>query len=363
MLAKRNVHAQRGHNAEQTPCWTKCREDSRRRKVQSHEGAEMTQGQEEEHGVTTNTSIDEAGTNGDRNYWRPSYMFHWLRAVGGDVEDAYKHFPRYNGKQSYEELQLDEPEPMVKEEEDDNSSVWSHMSDYDEIGSMPDFEVPEGESIEIEQTPKGEECLRPKIVRSNHVGTTRDVYDHEGTTHVDCISSTEETTGTPKGENEIKNEYPWHYANENKVKIVHEPRQGKTMWRDVQQTHFVKHWSTAEAEARKEPQHSKSCGTEANGINCFVRGTTSKRPTRKSMRFEEDDSDEEEEQMVCAMTGRVWESFPFPVIIDSGACASVMPNGWCKHVPFQKRRSPNRESSSGQPTEAKSSMKDNGQCP
>ena len=95
-----------------------------------------------------------------------------------------------------------------------------------------------GKSIEIEQTSKGEEWLRPMIVRNNHVGTTRDVYDHEGTTHADCLSSIEETAGTPQGGNKIKNEYPWHYADENKVKLVHETRRGRTMWRDVQQTYF-----------------------------------------------------------------------------------------------------------------------------
>ena len=30
--------------------------------------------------------------------------------------------------------------------------------------------------------------------------------------------------------------------------------------------------------------------------------------------------------------GERWEDLPFPVIIDSGACASVMPTEWCPHV-------------------------------
>lgn len=32
------------------------------------------------------------------------------------------------------------------------------------------------------------------------------------------------------------------------------------------------------------------------------------------------------------MNGASWESLPFPIIVDSGACASVMPTGWCDHV-------------------------------
>ena len=38
--------------------------------------------------------------------------------------------------------------------------------------------------------------------------------------------------------------------------------------------------------------------------------------------------------MVCNMTGQTWENLPFPIIIDSGACASVMPTSWCNHVPI-----------------------------
>ena len=34
------------------------------------------------------------------------------------------------------------------------------------------------------------------------------------------------------------------------------------------------------------------------------------------------------------MAGQSWESLPFPIIIDSGACASVMPTECCNHVPL-----------------------------
>ena len=33
------------------------------------------------------------------------------------------------------------------------------------------------------------------------------------------------------------------------------------------------------------------------------------------------------------MIGQGWENLPFPIIINSGACASVMPTSWCSHVP------------------------------
>ena len=50
---------------------------------------------------------------------------------------------------------------------------------------------------------------------------------------------------------------------------------------------------------------------------------------------EDDESDEEPGHLVCNMTGQRWERLPFPIIIDSGACASVMPTDWCNHIPVQ----------------------------
>ena len=50
----------------------------------------------------------------------------------------------------------------------------------------------------------------------------------------------------------------------------------------------------------------------------------------------DDEYDEENPAMVCDMTGQSWESFTFPIIIDSGACASVMPTSWCNHVPLNE---------------------------
>ena len=35
--------------------------------------------------------------------------------------------------------------------------------------------------------------------------------------------------------------------------------------------------------------------------------------------------------LVCKMSGDPWESMPYPIIVDSGASASVMPASWCAH--------------------------------
>ena len=37
-------------------------------------------------------------------------------------------------------------------------------------------------------------------------------------------------------------------------------------------------------------------------------------------------------RMICNMTGNNWESLPYPIIIDSGAAASVMLAKWCAHI-------------------------------
>ena len=61
----------------------------------------------------------------------------------------------------------------------------------------------------------------------------------------------------------------------------------------------------------------------------------SRRKTGREQRLDElesDDSEGEEERLVRNMTGEELEDLQFPVIIDSGACASVMPTDWCPHV-------------------------------
>ena len=50
----------------------------------------------------------------------------------------------------------------------------------------------------------------------------------------------------------------------------------------------------------------------------------------------EDDPEDEPSSMVCQMIGESWGQLPFPIIIDSGACTSVMPSSWCPHVPTEE---------------------------
>lgn len=54
------------------------------------------------------------GDGDDREYWRPRYMFHWLRAMGGNIKDAYKTFETYRGKESYKQLELEPPKEWME---------------------------------------------------------------------------------------------------------------------------------------------------------------------------------------------------------------------------------------------------------
>ena len=68
-----------------------------------------------------------------------------MKAVGWQVKDAYQAFENYNGKASYDQLQLEPPAPRTAE--DGDTDVSSHMSDYDELGYSPiSLDEPNGES-------------------------------------------------------------------------------------------------------------------------------------------------------------------------------------------------------------------------
>ena len=47
-------------------------------------------------------------------------------------------------------------------------------------------------------------------VRSNRVGTTREVFDHGSTTHVDCETSAKGTCEPSMDMKGIENDYPWY---------------------------------------------------------------------------------------------------------------------------------------------------------
>ena len=66
----------------------------------------------------------------------------------------------------------------------------------------------------------------------------------------------------------------------------------------------------------------------------MISGSWNSKAKRKAQ--DVSDSEEESTELVWNMTGYSWESVPFPIIIDPGACAFVMPTIWCSHVPIRE---------------------------
>ena len=70
-------------------------------------------------------------------------------------------------------------------------------------------------------------------------------------------------------------------------------------------------------------------------LDCMMHGPFQ---ANQSCRNREDPNDDEEMQVqqLCQMIGEAWEQFLYPIIIDPGACASVMPTNWRSHVPIRE---------------------------
>ena len=90
-------------------------------------------------------------------------MFHWLKHVGGSIEEAYRYFEQYEGMKSHLELQLDEPTTMQREDDEYNGSEWSHMSDYDAMGMAPNAEDQResGEGVFGVRSGRGDDSYTP----------------------------------------------------------------------------------------------------------------------------------------------------------------------------------------------------------
>ena len=115
-------------------------------------------------------------------------MFHWQKATGKRVDEAYEAFRNYNGKASYEELGLGIPTSMPQEEDD---SEWSHMSDCDDTGFAPDewggHGLREDEGTSCTSVPEGavfkvQCCGQPNGVQ-DHVSRIHDEEDHVDYVH------------------------------------------------------------------------------------------------------------------------------------------------------------------------------------
>ena len=68
---------------------------------------------------------------------------------------------------------------------------------------------------------------------------------------------------------------------------------------------------------------------------CFIKGSQARKFVGRG-KCSDEGPEEEQEGMVCQMAGEQREQVPFPIIIDSVACTSVMPTSWCPHVPTEE---------------------------
>ena len=163
------------------------------------------------------------------------------------------------------------------------------------------------QAMEVKKATANTRGSRPTEVRSNnHAVDTRYV----GRSHVDCATDRE------------KESQRFGCCNDSNGDIEDIKRHNK-VWRPQRQTHHDRTWSATSCQGDTEPM-----------VGCLKSGSGRGRMTQP--RQEDEDSEGEVGDLACNMTGHAWESLPFPIVIDSGACASVMPAGWCNYVPFRE---------------------------
>ena len=105
----------------------------------------------------------------------------------------------------------------------------------------------------------------------------------------------------------------------------------QSVWKIHGQGHSAKAWAPEGVTSESNVFYNH----EAGNIACFSGGQGKKRQKRVAD-SDDESTDGEEEQLACSMTGGKWEPLPYPIVIDSGACASVIPTDWCEHVNLMK---------------------------
>ena len=239
--------------------------------------------------------------------------------------------------------------------QDEDDSSWSHMSDYDEFGLLPDADQA-GIKCQNDHQESGNEpsevesdaphCEGSNKVRDHASGTQKEEdhvdYVHEIQTLKDDAHESNHNGGSltegnsTNGSNNIEVQFNNHDADtrsdyaggshvvcSNHSGVLNQDGacdNADKVWRPTDQSYWINGWRSTNEEEK-----------EQDLVGCMMKGTRFK---KKITRLEEDESDEESTELVCNMTGQSWESLAFPIIIDSGACASVMPTDWCNHVPL-----------------------------
>ena len=273
-------------------------------------------------------------------YWRPSYMFHWLKHIGGKIEDAYHHFEDYKGMLSYQELNLDVPNPLPRDD-DDEGSEWSHMSDYDESGSSPigdeDPDVQATRAVNAECIVKFEtmiandECSNTELEKDVDVKEQPYCREHCEDSGTRIIEFYVEIGKTQECDRQYGEATRQQHQGDNRQ--AHENEHDETSICTTT-TRQVDDHDVGGGEGKEPVMKDHETEELSQWIDCMMRGHKRGGQGNKEQENEDEDGNDGSQQL-CPMTGESWEQLPFPIIVESGACASVMPFNWCTHVPLR----------------------------
>ena len=159
--------------------------------------------------------------------------------------------------------------------------------------------------------------------------------------------------GVAPGEGNSHNMECWNTTIDNPGEQEHRDKSGlrATLVRDAADDTRACEWKNGGSDEvfkelqEKAKQIDKQLEVMSGIVACFSRGNQSiKRGNKKDQYDDEESDDGEDGRLVCNMTGQGWEVLPFPVVVASGAIASVMPQDWCPHVPT----TPTKESEQGE---------------
>ena len=226
----------------------------------------------------------------------PRVIWSFLKLDMGHKGPMTWSIDNYDGEESWQEHGVTPPKEYEKDEES-NASQYHKMAHalYQLEGATDDL-------MKNQKQDKEEHIREPYDRHSDHVEQRWEEIKR-GVKRV-CVEMYHEIEDA-----EFKNEI-------------------ERIWSHNQQTYVVNQWSTNRSEIN-ECRHDLGM---AGDITYFNRGQRRRR--RRQVENSEDDytDEEEEERLVCSMSGRQWEALPYPIVIDSGACASVLPSDWCNHV-------------------------------
>ena len=159
---------------------------------------------------------------------------------------------------------------------------------------------------EIKQQPSIDYRHDSEVSRNQYHKLMHALYQFEGET--DELIKRQETRGCVEGDKR-----KWQKVRDNikeECMSMYREIEGKCEDEDL------------EVEKERKQKEFKQANPK-DALMMFEKGDGKKKKRRV---VEEDSSDDEDDcQLVCNMTGMKWESFPFLIIVDSGACASVMP--------------------------------------